>query len=1740
MEKQRRSGWVWRAAAWAAGVLLAVPLAAVLALHWAPVTTRIANLVLPGVAPWPDAVVSVGHADLDGFWTLTLDDMRVSRPEERGALPSVMPRPMVLVDHVRARFRLLPLLGRRLVVHSLEVSGVDVAMRQRPDSTWDLLAPFTDDEPSDAKETRSTVRYDIGRITLVDGRVLARFGAGADSVLTVREVQLRARTVSGGEAPSAIVDTAHAVLRPPGRSDVPVQVAAALRLDDGRVYVEAFRLSSDASDVRARGVLALPRGDAPGATDVDFRITAEPLDLRDIGAIVPGFDVPGSIRLGARARGSSELIEVEARGHGSDDSRLRLEGSFTPGTDGPVRYVMEAEVDDLDPALWGGPEGVRGLDATVDVALDGPALDSLTGTVSARASVTEVAEGSSLERTRLDARFERGAAEFELGGALVPWGTIEATGTVAPADGGARYDARIALVQDDVLTLGTTSLADAELVAQMEGTGLALEDAAGSARVDLVGTIGGQAIRDALLTGRWGEERARADLEVSIEAGRVQAALEADWSEELVRLDVPLVSARQLDIGAFLGDSVSGALSLEGNGVVVLREPESSEADVEAVLEGARWGSDLVVDSGRASLELRRGELTAAATLDSPGGSLALDVSGEPFDSARTWAVERLEVASVDLAALRPGLPGSDIGAVLRMQGRLGAPPTAVGGPTSGGRPEAARRVVADGTLSVRRSRVGAERIDTAEVRISFADGLLELDGEASALDGRLSVLAEASPLEDAPTFRVGPLRLEDVRVDSTLASPLRADLTGTLFVAGALPPDTFPRIEGTFELEPSPINFDQVAHGRATFSVLDARARVDAAAEVERGAGELHGVADLTRGADGAMALGRFELEGLVELPDDERVLLVDTMESALDARFRLTGSGVPPGGTFEGVEWDGTVSAAGRLGGARLDTLELTGRAADGVLHLDTLVLVSNVARASGGGSVAVDDTGAPPQEGIRARLDVDSLHAAGALSSVRPLSMRGATAELAATNPAGGGIRVDVRLAAGGVLAAAFAADTVSGTGGAAVRDGALRSASLRVDGEDLGWGAAFVETVSSAVDYDSAASAVAAFALSAMRDSVHSFSVSGTARPTDRTASLDEVRLTFPAEVWTLARPADLRWGDTIDTGGLTLAAGERRIALDGHLDRSGDQDLTLTLESVPLGGVAHLVGLERLTGTLDGLVRVTGPAADVALDGSVSADIGGTVLDVALSPAGADLGVEARLLDPAGQSLVVEGSVPFPLSIAEEGGAGAGGAPGGGAAEPQNAGRVSLDLRADEFSLEWLTPLLHPMGVEEWEAWLTADARLEGTLDAPRGSGSLGLAGGRVRVPKQGVAYHDIGAELELAGDRIDVQSLHVRSGGSADAEGTILLTDLANPDLDLRARLDRFRAVHNEWTRLGLSGELVLGGELRAPIVTGRMGLVDTDVFADPIGTAAGGGSPIELTEEDYAMLEAYFGLTPDRLENPDGDPLAPWAMDLTVELESDVWLRRQSRPELRLQMDGSLDVQKEAGDSIQLFGTLEVLPARSYFEELGRRFDVTSGTATFNGSMWDWDADIQAQYEVPSARDPSAPEVTITLQVTGGMDDLALTLGSAPPMETADVLSYMATGRPAASAVEFGQQGEGGPGGVVGAGAALALDQAASALERTAAESVGLDVVEIRHQGLDGATLIAGRYVSPRLFVGFQQPLTLGARPDDALTETSRGTEVEVEYSAYHWLLLSLEGGQSTVRFFLRTRHAF
>jgi hypothetical protein len=86
----------------------------------------------------------------------------------------------------------------------------------------------------------------------------------------------------------------------------------------------------------------------------------------------------------------------------------------------------------------------------------------------------------------------------------------------------------------------------------------------------------------------------------------------------------------------------------------------------------------------------------------------------------------------------------------------------------------------------------------------------------------------------------------------------------------------------------------------------------------------------------------------------------------------------------------------------------------------------------------------------------------------------------------------------------------------------------------------------------------------------------------------------------------------------------------------------------------------------------------------------------------------------------------------------------------------------------------------------------------------------------------------------------------------------------------------------------------------------------------------------------------------------------------------------------------------------------------------------------------------------------------------------------------------------------------------------------------------VGLDVVEITTDGLEGVTLLAGRYLTPDLYMGVRQPVSLQRASGDA-TERTPDPEVEVELQAARWLLLNLQaGGRTGVEFFLRSRIAY
>ena len=164
-------------------------------------------------------------------------------------------------------------------------------------------------------------------------------------------------------------------------------------------------------------------------------------------------------------------------------------------------------------------------------------------------------------------------------------------------------------------------------------------------------------------------------------------------------------------------------------------------------------------------------------------------------------------------------------------------------------------------------------------------------------------------------------------------------------------------------------------------------------------------------------------------------------------------------------------------------------------------------------------------------------------------------------------------------------------------------------------------------------------------------------------------------------------------------------------------------------------------------------------------------------------------------------------------------------------------------------------------------------------------------------------------------------------------------------------------------------------------------------------------------------------------------------------------------------------------------------------------------------------------RYRVPNTGD--GDPVTIRISVTGGTDDLAITLGSEPTLDNADIVSYLATGRPANTAFS----GESTSARDIGID--LVASQLTGSLERFAQREVGLDVVQIQQDGLQGTTLVAGKYVTPRLFVGFRQGMVFQPEDGHSFSE-GLSAEAEAEYQALEWLILSVRGGTSAIRVFL------
>ena len=1655
-----------------------------------PVATLVVRKLLTLAPLNPGNRLEVGRVSGDFLHGLVLEHVRLR--DER--------RDLARIDRLAVGYSLPGLRIPTSRLDSVSIIGGSVTMRRRS-GRWDLMDVLR----KSADTTGGGGSFTIARLLVRDVSVAAELAA--DSVAHARVQELAARDLILGDTALVTIDRLLLAVRPP-LSDRWLGVTTRGRLTPDELRLDPLRVHSEASDLIGRVVMPRSFRDSRLVNRLDVRLAARPLALADLATLAPSVPPEGELVIDAHAKGSGNLVTAHL-GATLGRGRLTVDAGTRLARGRPASYRVHGLIAEFNPARvhTSAPSGE--VNARLDAETDGP-LSSADGSI--RLHVGRSRLGSvKVRRFELGALLTDGTADLSLRGALDS-GSVSATGRARLFDSIPSYRLSGSAVGMPGTAAVARSLTGSDgnpalaVGFQVSGKGASPDSARVHGRVDLA------AVRDTGARSSLGNATlrlagGRLDIRPEIRAGggrittRGHITLGDTLSYELRdgRID-------RVDLGVLAGDTIpaplSGRFRLSGRGTA----PAAARVSASFHLDELRYGARRV-ERVDAIARLDRGQLRLTGEGAVQGGRLLLELFGRPFDSTASYLLRRAALEAVDLGTFlgRPQLAGP-VTLSLRGEARLR------------GDHRAAR-----GRLTLEPSRLG-------EVKITGGTADLRLAGEAltySALlrtnGGDLSAAGDGTPGASAPVYRIREGRSSGIDLGALLGRPdLHTDLN-TNFTAEVTraSPDSMHATVGV-TLLPSRINQAELTSGSMDAQMDGKQVQAKLRADGPDGALDATVRSVPSSNRTTVSAHGGLRLEHLTRWTGRSDA------DGRVESQFALTVETDSAGPRTVG----GTVKAMGGVGGIRVPALDVVLSPVDGQLQLDTLLLRSNVALLSGGGRVQLRPGPIPGT--LRLNGSLGDLAPVAALLGSDTAGADSARINLAIGGPAWGW-KVQGAIEAFGLAFGGNLANRISLTTKATLdstRLGAL-SGNLRVT--DAAFGKLSLRSLTASGGYDST---LALDLKLNIGDSVRlATQLRGTvsaARDTVR-AELQQLTLEEGGRAWALQRPTELGFGPRVEVNNLSLRAGDRSIVVNGVLDRRGSSDLSLRVRSLELGTL-RASGLVPVGGRLDGGIHLTGPAEDPRLQGDISLAIAsrdkrdvGTVR-TRLDWTGGGLRMAAAARPLRGGALTVEGSLPYRFTLAPRDTSAAV------ASEALAVDTVSLAVRADSFDLSLFQPLLPPDVAKGLGGRLATDARIGGTIKAPRATGGLHLTRATLELPPIGVAYREGELVGQLDGDGLRIEKLRLLTGKKEEllGSGDIRLKPLSDPGLRLAGTLRDFRLVHSDQLRTSASGKVQVGGTLLHPELTGSVLLGRTDFFVGA-GNAKAQIEEVELTPVELRQLARDFG--PAVLTQGEETPglMDRVKMDLSVQMPGQVWIRRTSSPKANIELMGKLRLTQQPGQDMQFFGQVEPVPDRGTLELSGRQFRLSEGDINLAGPIDSTKLDVTASYQVPTQGSGEDEGVIIDVHARGRLDSLGLEFTSDPSLSQDDILSYIVTGRPASDNPLF--EGSGTGGGNVGE--QVALGTLTSAISNAAGQSLGLDVFQIRQEPSRGLTLTAGRYVGPRLFLDMQLPLQLGSQARQT-PGANLGPGFELEYTLQRWLRTSIRGGSLSPGLLFRARRAY
>jgi translocation and assembly module TamB len=587
-----------------------------------------------------------------------------------------------------------------------------------------------------------------------------------------------------------------------------------------------------------------------------------------------------------------------------------------------------------------------------------------------------------------------------------------------------------------------------------------------------------------------------------------------------------------------------------------------------------------------------------------------------------------------------------------------------------------------------------------------------------------------------------------------------------------------------------------------------------------------------------------------------------------------------------------------------------------------------------------------------------------------------------------------------------------------------------------------------------------------------------------------ARIEVARLRLPSGVWALAGPATvLVTPDSAVVAGVDLRSGAGRLRADGTLPVRGVGDLRLVADSVPVADVYALAQRDTtgIGGWVSASARVAGAAASPTMEAYVSladgrfGDFRTPLVDGLFHYGDHLLTFKGALWRDTTRVLGVRGALPLDLSLTS-------------VEHRRLPGPVEFFIRADSADLSAVDAVTTLVG--NVRGALTADVGVRGTWNQPVLSGTATVANGALTLPSLGQRWQGIEMRLAATGDSIHLLAARVRSGGTLDIGGAVVLEDLTRPVLHLTLEARGFQALNKrDFAGLTGTGTLQLRGPLLGATLTGAL-TVDEGflAFADLVEKRI-----VNLDDPEFrAVVDtslARAAVVGPSAQNVFLDSLRIDALRLTM--GPSVWLRSS---EANIQLNGDFTVSKSVEGALnpyRLDGTLRAVRGtyRLTIGPTSKDFQVTRGEVRFFGTPdLDPQLDIAAEHAVRAVR---GTELLVRARLGGTLlaPRLALESDQRPPLSETEIVSYLLFGRPSFDLLG-GAPGTGSEQAVLQGAIAGLAGIAAGQLEQTLVADLGLplDYIAIR-PGTAGDVLgtmrvEAGAQIGERTFLTLAAPL--------------------------------------------------